>query len=154
MNNQERIQIAFKSAVKGLKEEWFISNSNEWYNYIISLPVPEKLTYLILICNNEVYNGGFDQYFINGYGQFAKETIAAFELIGAPLKASLVKDVYEKINSKNIDDKEFRSKIFNKEMIDVIDSVGDQLEVLDNLYYATENSEDLEQLLGIFLRKF
>lgn len=154
MNNQEIIQNAYKSAVSGLKSEWFISDEDDWYKYIVSLPQQEKITYLIIVFNNEVYNGGFHQYFLNGYGQFAEETIPILKHIGAYLKAELLEIAFKNVNNQNFDSQTFRSKLFNKQIDSLLieGELDDILGDLDEKYYATEGSEDLEKLLSDYLR--
>lgn len=43
------------------------------------------------LVDEEVSNGGFNQYFFNSSGQFAVEAIEGFELVGAPERAALVR---------------------------------------------------------------
>lgn len=78
------IEKVYKVSVIGIKENWFQSfEGNElWYNYILNLNSPFRETYLIGILDSQVYNSGLEQYFSNGFGQFAKETIIALQEIG------------------------------------------------------------------------
>ena len=87
ISNSDLIDRIYSNAVEDLKEEWFKTNSTEWYNHIINLPEKEKVVYTIAVLDMEINNGGFNQYFINGYGQFAKETIESLKTISA-FKAS------------------------------------------------------------------
>ncbi|AQX06614.1 DMP19 family protein [Elizabethkingia meningoseptica] len=74
-DNISLIENTYSEATKGIKEEWFYTDIPYWYSYIVNLPKKLRTTYLIVILENQVSNGGFHQYFINAYGQFAKETI-------------------------------------------------------------------------------
>ncbi|MDP1148140.1 hypothetical protein Q6256_27355, partial [Klebsiella pneumoniae] len=63
MNNQELIGKFYSESVKGIDGEWFVSNSQQWYSYIINLPQNLQTTYLIVVLENQVLNGGFHQCF-------------------------------------------------------------------------------------------
>lgn len=49
-----------------------------------------RATYLTWIVEAEVNNGGFNQYYFNTDGQFASETVDAFQYFGATQHASLM----------------------------------------------------------------
>ncbi|AYN00137.1 DUF4375 domain-containing protein [Chryseobacterium sp. 3008163] len=83
MNNQELIEKTYLEATKGIKEDWFFSDIPYWYSYVVNLSKHLQVTYLTVVLENQVLNGGFHQYFANSYGQFAKETIDALIEIGA-----------------------------------------------------------------------
>lgn len=83
MSDSALIDLVYESAVKGLKDEWLESKSSKWYDYIVNLPENEKVVYTIAVLDMQINNGGFNQYFVNGYGQFARETIKSLELINA-----------------------------------------------------------------------
>lgn len=152
MNNQEIIERNYAEAVKGLKDEWFSSYSPQWYEYVIGLPAHLLNTYLTVLVDNQVYNGGFDQYFVNGYGQFAIETIQALQEIGAIRKADLLRKAYERINIDGEENSVFRQRILNKKVESLFtdNDLNKFLNELDNEYYETDQ-EDIEQLLGNYL---
>jgi hypothetical protein len=153
MSNSEIIKAKYADAVKGIKGEWFtLENINKWYEYVIGLPYQLQATYLIVVMNNQVFNGGFHQYFVNGYGQFAEETINALNAIGAFKKAELLKDALKIVNVDNSPGEVFRKKLLNKEIIPLFynDDLDAPLDKLDGIY--DDNSEDLEQLLGNYLQ--
>lgn len=155
MNNyQILIEKYYQEAVKGIKEEWFYDISiPNWYSYVVNLPQKPKITYLIIVFNNQVFNGGFHQYFINGYGQFAIETIEALLEIGAFESSNLLQKAYSLVNSNNNSDLEFRDNLLNKKIEDLFskDVLNKPLEELDDMYY--DKKEDIENLLGMFLSK-
>ncbi len=153
MNNAEIIEREFAEAVKGIKEDWLINVSSEWYEYIIGLPIHLQIVYLVVVFHNQIFNGGFHQYFVNGYGQFAKETINALFNIGAQNKADLLKEALLKVNSENNTDPVFRRRILEKDIsqLFVSDELFGPLDELDTKFYACEQ-EDIEQLLADYLR--
>src|SRR5687767_15531135 len=135
MSNEEIIEIKYKEAVKEIKEDWFITANSQWskwYDYIIELPTDLQITYLIVIFDNQVSNGGFHQYFANGYGQFARETINALIEIGALKKAQLLKEALRDVNSEEISYSIFRERLLKKE-IDELFISDDLFEPLNNL---------------------
>lgn len=154
MNNSEIIEKKYAEAVQGIKEEWFQKTNPRWYDYVISLPDTLRITYLIVILHNQVCNGGFHQYFVNGYGQFAGETVKALIDIGAFKKSNLLKEALSIVNSPNHSDRVFREKLLKKEIdaLFVDDDLYDPLDNLDSKYYET-NDEDTYQLLGDYLQK-
>jgi hypothetical protein len=154
MSNSEIIEKKYAEAVQGIKEEWFLNANNKWYKYVMGLPIQLQVTYLIVILHNQVFNGGFHQYFVNGYGQFAKETINALIEVGAIRKAELLAEAFEIVNIGNNSYEVFRNKLLKKEIkaLFVGDDLSDSLNKLDNDYYLSE-AEDINQLLGRYLFK-
>lgn len=153
MNYTELIEEKYTKAVKGIKEEWFNEPNTKWYEYVIGLPSQLQVCYLIVVFHNQVFNGGFHQYFVNGYGQFAKETINALAIIGALKKADLLEEALKIVNFENYSDNTFRKKLLEKQIPQLFskDNLFEPLDNLDNSYYTVEN-EDIEQLLGNYLR--
>ena len=153
LSDQELLDFYYEAAVKDIQEEWFISNSTKWYEHIIGLPDKEKFTYLIEILDRQVFNGGFNQYFVNGYGQFVKETIEAFNMIEAYELAKIIGKAYYSVNSANYDGVIFRKKILFGEIEELYN--GDEeldkyLDSLDNKYY--EYPDNIGLLLVEYLR--
>ena len=108
---------------------------------------------MIVVFHNQIYNGGFHQFFVNGYGQFAKETINILITIGALNKAKLLKEALNFVNAENNTDAVFRKKLLEKEIksLFIDDNLFEPLDKLDAQYYAIEK-EDLEQLLCDYLQ--
>lgn len=153
MNNSEIIEREYLQAVKGLKEDWLKSVSSEWYDYVIGLPTHLQIAYLVVVFHNQIFNGGFHQYFVNGYSQFARETINALVNIGAIKKSDLLKEALLKVNSENNTDQVFRKRILEKNInqIFVSDELFGPLDELDTKFYECEQ-EDVQQLLADYLR--
>lgn len=148
------IETKYAESVQGIKEEWFVDNSNNWYNYIMQLPTELKITYLVVVLHNQVFNGGFHQYFINGYGQFSKATINALLEIKAINKAELLEKALKLVSADIDNDAIFRKKLLNKEINNLFqnDILFEPLDKLDSKYYKNED-ENIEQLLGNYLQK-
>jgi len=153
MSNAKLIEEKYAEAVRGINEELFSEPNTRWYDYVIRLSMQLQTCYLVVVFHNQIFNGGFHQYFVNGYGQFAKETINALKTIGASKKAELLEEALKIVNSENYSDKIFRKKLLEKQIPQLFskDDLFEPLDNLDNLYYTDEN-DDIEQLLGNYLR--
>ncbi|AZA93482.1 Uncharacterised protein [Chryseobacterium nakagawai] len=154
MDNQELIEKTYLESTKGIKEEWFYSDVPHWYSYVVNLPKDLQATYLTVILENQVLNGGFHQYFVNAYGQFAKETIDALIEIGALKKSNLLDKALKIVQGEGMSDIEFRKELINKTLkkLYIDDDLFAPLEELDDIYYDIED-EYISDLLGEYLRK-
>ncbi|WP_295230298.1 DUF4375 domain-containing protein [uncultured Chryseobacterium sp.] len=151
MNTEDLIEKTYIESTKGIKQEWFSSEIPYWYSYVVNLPKHLQVTYLTVVLENQVLNGGFHQYFVNAYGQFAKETIDALIEIGAFKKSNLLDKALNIVQGK-LDDEKFRHELINKTLkkLFIDDDLFDPLEKLDNIYYELED-EDIAVLLGAYL---
>ncbi|WP_299178597.1 DUF4375 domain-containing protein [uncultured Chryseobacterium sp.] len=154
MNNQELIEQTYLEATRGIKEDWFVSEIPHWYSYVVNLPKHLQVTYLTVVLENQVLNGGFHQYFVNSYGQFAKETVDALIEIGAFQKSNLLDKALNIVQDKDMSDENFRKGLVNKTLkkLFIDDDLFDPLEELDDIYYDLED-EDISFLLGDYLNK-
>jgi hypothetical protein len=154
--NVEIVELNYKEAVKGINHEMLEKVTSEWYDYVMGLPENYKITYLAVILNNQIYNGGFQQYFYNGYGQFASETINVLNRIGAPKKAGLLKQAIDAVNVNQYPDDLFREKILKRELENLWDEKEDDIiDKLDDLYYEADNAdEETIALLTNFLTNY
>lgn len=154
MINLEIIEANYAKATHGLKGQWLDNVSFEWYNYVVGLPLELKVTYLVVVFHNQIMNGGFHQYFVNGYGQFSEETISALSEIGAKTKGQLLSKALQIVNPDGLPKEDFIINLLNKKIPSLFlnDDLVEPLDELDMAYYAEEN-EDIVQLLGSFLRK-
>lgn len=152
MENRQLIEKFYKEAVKDIKEDWLLPSSSKWYEHILSLDEKSKITYLISILDQQVFNGGFDQYFKNGYGQFAQQTIIALKKIQSNDIAELLNLAYEKINIEKWDDAIFRKTLLNGK----IESLYEDESIIEYLNSLTDKyielNINLEELLGTFLK--
>lgn len=151
ISDSDLIDFAYSSAVENLKEEWLEASSAEWHNHIVNLPEKERVVYTVSILDMEVNNGGFNQYFVNGYGQFAKETIKSLELISAFKTAEILAKALDKVQN-GLADNDFRKKLLEGKIENLYDSdeLEDYLTFLDDEYYQYE--DDIGKLLGNYLR--
>ncbi len=154
MNNREIIEKFYLQSTKDLKDNWFDSDMPYWYSHIVNLPRHLQITYITVLLESQVFNGGFDQYFANGYGQFAKETIDALIEIGAFKKSNLLENAFNLVKDDNLSDEEFRKQLVNKTLKRLFkeEILNEPLRKLDDLYYDIED-ENIEDLLADYLRK-
>ena len=155
MSRLNLIEQEYSSAVGKLKEEWFSNSEFEkWYDFVANeLPEKERTVYLIVILHEQVINGGFHQYFVNGYGQFAPITIECLKEVGAVEKAKLLRSAYGLINKEELDDYKFRKKLTGQKINSLFleDSLYEPLGKLDNEFY--DSQEEIEHLLVKYLIK-
>ncbi|WP_316812931.1 DMP19 family protein [Pedobacter heparinus] len=75
------------------------SDPDQELAYILSLSKPQQAIYITWLLEGEVNNGGFNQYYYNSSGQFAKLAPDALKLVGATQFAVLTQaanKMYEK----------------------------------------------------------
>lgn len=154
MNKEELVVDYYKTAVKDMKESFFVSENDDWYNFVMSLPQKERLTYIIIVTNQEVFNGGFDQYFVNTYGRFAYETVMALVDIGAPKRARIVDAALRKVNHQALAPEEFRRALVTRQ-IPALFQTHELIEILSPLddEYCEMEDEDIVEKLGSFLEE-
>jgi len=152
MSNSKIIEREYAQATKGIKDVWFTTVNSDWYNYIINLPIHLQMTYVVITFRDQIFNGGFHQYFVNGYGQFARETIDALNTIGAVNKMKLLKEALQNVNYENDRDIIFRKRLLEKDIYNLFinDNLYKLLDQLDSQFYLIEK-EDEEQLLEAYL---
>ncbi|MGJ1384486.1 DMP19 family protein [Sphingobacterium siyangense] len=151
MKNEEITDSYYKKAVEKLGEAT-LQDKDVWYSHILNLPEHLQVTYTVIIVDQQVFNGGFHQYFFNSYGQFAYLTIDNLRLIGAFKAADILERATNLVNADQISLNEFRRKVFDRDfskVVDFDDELFDALSALDDEYYALE--ENLEQLLVDYL---
>lgn len=124
-----------------------------WHEYIISLPLPRRVTYLVSVFHWQVENGGLHQYFFNAYGQFAYETVAALQLIQAYPEATILFEALQRLRLEEPDKELFRAKIAGREglrcIVDFEEETTAYLDLLTHAYWELDDT--LEQLLERFL---
>lgn len=152
MDAKGKVDEIFAAAVKGLREEWFNFADDNWYQYVMNLPVHEKVTYLVIILEAQVLNGGFDQYFANRYGIFANMTIESLNLIGAVKKAALLERAVAIVNVDNDSQDVFMQKLIVGELHFFRKDSPAMfiLDVLDDEYYAHEDGDLVDMLAGFY----
>jgi galactose mutarotase-like enzyme len=154
MKNEEITDSHYKKAVEGLNQK-ILENKDLWFSHILNLPEHLQVTYTIIIFDQQIFNGGFHQYFFNSYGQFAYLTIDNLRLINAVRAADILERATNLVNADQISLNEFRRKIFDRDfpkITDFDDELFDALSVLDDEYDARD--ENLEQLLVDYLSNY
>lgn len=147
MKNDEITDSYYKKAVEGLSEK-ILTNKDLWFGHILNLPEHLQVTYTVIIFDQQVFNGGFHQYFFNSYGQFAYLTIDNLRLINGFKAADILERATNLVNANQISLKEFRRKIFDRDFLKIVDfddELFDALSALDDEYYSLD--ESLGQLL-------
>lgn len=129
------------------------SNIKNWRKVVSEMTIPIATTYRLGILNSQVMNGGLIQYFDNGYGIFALETLEDLQRVGANLTHKVLSDCLEIINPKNYTGERFVNFIRYREyQIDEL-NYQDNLDKLDEQYYSLSEIEDLEILVALYLRQ-
>jgi hypothetical protein len=145
------IEENYQLAVQGIKQEWFEVIDNQWFFYVQNLPEKLKITYLVVVLDWQVVNGGFHQYFSNGYGQFSLMTIDALSKIGALQKADILKEVYKVVNYNNYDEMVFSEKLRRFE-IDLLFKTNQLDNILSEFNDLYDSSNDIiDEQLKIYL---
>ena len=88
-SDQELIDHVYIKVAGSIIREYITdwSDSAKWRRVVEQMPLPVKLVYRIGILHQQVMNGGFIQYFDNGYGIFAYETLSDFKTVGMDLSS-------------------------------------------------------------------
>ncbi len=124
------------------------SNSNQELASLLALPKPQQVIYVIWTLEGEVNNGGFNQYYYNPSGQFAKLAPEALKLIGANQYAALTQaanEVYEKEKERITKYQDGTSEGFSKSY------ENNLLEKFDHEFYTLK--EPLMDLQNSYIRK-
>ena len=98
-------------------------------------------------------NGGFNQYFCNGYGLFGYLTLASLKLVNANFTMGLLNNAIRIVNIEGFNEDEYRRKIYKGEFDELYDDNSRTSKILDEYddeYY--EMKEDLIELMGEYLR--
>lgn len=106
-----------------------------------SLSASERIFYITQICEKEVNNGGFAQFFDNFSGNFAGEVVGAFGEIGAPKTAEICDRALNAFGRELPLDWEERRELLDRLVNDEIDQI---LSECDDAFYRYE--EDLNAL--------
>jgi len=153
MRNEDIIYEFYKESIEGLNG-LILNDKDLWYSYVVNLPLNLQVVYTIIIFHQQVFNGGFHQYFYNSYGQFAYLTIENLNLINAYKSSNLLSKALVLVNYEELNESDFRAKIFNREiqrLINFDDELCETLDILNNEY--DEVDEDLEHLMVKYLIK-
>ncbi len=150
----DTINKYYKQAVVGITAET-LTDCDRWYNCINEKPEHLQAVYTYVVLYLQVYNGGFHQYFANGYGLFGDLTIYYLKQLGAAKCAAIVQEAMDAINTEGYSQEELRHRIFSNqipEIRDFDDMLWNTLDALDKRYFNLENDgEDIEDLMAGYL---
>jgi hypothetical protein len=150
----ERLEKYYGEAIRNMYlYDWRMEgNDGKWYQYVMNLEPHLRITYLVIVCNDQVLNGGFIQYFGNGYGLFAVETIDALKTIGAIDHGDLLQKALNIVNAERWEMSLFRRKIFNKEIRELFkhSDISRSLDILDTEYYLIEREQVVLLLISYY----
>lgn len=124
------------------------SDPEQEFKSVLSLSKPQQAIYIIWGMESEVNNGGFNQYYYNSSGQFAKFAPEALKLVGAKQFAALMhtaNDVYEKEKDRITKEQDGTIEGFSKSYD------NNPLEKFDDQYHKLK--EPLMELQIAFIRK-
>lgn len=152
VNNPPYVSIK-KNALLGANDEeieemivdhvyWAIGNNYKSHKKIVEqLPIPVQFVYSTWWVEAEVYNGGFNQYFINSAGDLAEIALSGY----GEMNLNEYKDLLEKAKAINADilKKENKETRFYSSLEEVSGSYEDnRLNVLDEKFYKLSEASD------------
>ena len=113
-----------------------------------ALSAPERVFYITQTLEQEVNNGGFDQFFINSSGNFANELVAAFTEIGAHRTAAICKKALDALGGTVPVNREEREKMLDETITDEVTKI---ISECDDAFYDYE--DDLNALNYAYIMK-
>lgn len=129
-----------------------LSDIKKWRDTVDSMPIPVRLVYYIGIFNRQVMNGGLIQYFDNGYGVFAYQTLEYLQMAKAISTYNFLNQCLIILNPKEYQGDDFVQYIKDRKY-ENIQTLSSQLDKLDNQYLTLNDKEDLESLVAKYLRQ-
>jgi hypothetical protein len=120
------------------------------YSVVMNFNKSQQAIYVIWGLQSEVENGGFNQYYYNSPGQFAKLAPDALKLVGANQFTQLVtraNKIFETENKNIKKQQDGTLEGFSKSY------ESNPLNKLDKEFYALESKENLEVLQIDYIRK-
>jgi len=127
----------------------FPENYRKEYKTLMTLSKARQAIYIIWCVEGEVNNGGFNQFYFNSSGQYAKLAPEAFKLVGADKYAELMQranNTYQSNKKSIIKSQDGTLEGFSESYKD------NPLNELDNEFYELYKIEDLSQLQINFIR--
>ena len=148
--------------VKTIEQVWEIEDQNnfvahmslyidekcEYGDKIGKLNKKEKVIFMTKNLEDEVYNGGFLQFFYNSSGMFSNQLVKAFQEIGATYTADICQKAVRALKRRLPKNEERREKLLDKIVDKDIENI---LSECDDMFY--EEKEDLVQLNYEYIMK-
>ena len=151
ITNRALISRLYNSAEEQLEDTKYNAQDwSEWYQAVQGLSGAEKMVFVIVKMNQTVTNGGFTEFYESSYGVFAPEIIYVLNQIKATASAEIVSSSLPVVNPEGILDDAYKELVFN---IQLSEAQKTQLQSQDILYDSLQDLENLEDLLGGYLKE-
>lgn len=144
-SDENIVQLVYDNLSKKLSKDY-----SQEYAKVLTFNKSQQAIFVIWELETEVNNGGFNQYYFNSSGQYAKLTPGALKLVGAKKFADLMSkanEIYQKIYVKIKKEQDGTLDGFSKSYND------NPLNKLDEEFYNLYNNENLGDLQISYIRK-
>jgi len=151
ISNRALISRLYSSADEQVElADYDKNNWSQWYQLVQQLTGPEKIVYVMVKLNQNVTSGGFAQFYENSFGIFAPEIIHVLNEINAVATSEILSSSLPVVNPSGLLDDDYKELIFN---IKLSEQQRGQLQTQDILYDQLQDKENLEDLLGAYLKE-
>jgi len=151
ISNRALISRLYSSADEQVElADYDENNWSQWYQLVQQLTGPEKIVYVMVKLNQNVTSGGFAQFYENSFGIFAPEIIHVLNEINAIATAEILSSSLPVVNPSGLLDDAYKEFIFK---IQLSSEQREQLQTQDILYDQLHGQENLEDLLGAYLKE-
>ena len=151
ISNRALISRLYSSADEQVElADYDKNNWSQWYQLVQQLTGPEKIVYVMVKLNQNVTSGGFAQFYENSFGIFAPEIIHVLNEINAIATAEILSSSLPVVNPSGLLDDDYKEFIFK---IQLSSEQREQLQTQDILYDQLHGQENLEDLLGAYLKE-
>jgi len=151
ISNRALISRLYSSADEQVElADYDKNNWSQWYQLVQQLTGPEKIVYVMVKLNQNVTSGGFAQFYENSFGIFAPEIIHVLNEINAIATAEILSSSLPVVNPSGLLDDAYKEFIFK---IQLSSEQREQLQTQDILYDQLHGQENLEDLLGAYLKE-
>lgn len=145
-SDEKLVQVVFDNLTRKLPTSY---TEEEEYETILGWNKSRQAIYMIWILESEVNNGGYNQFYSNSGGQYAKHLPDALKLVGADRLADLTQranDVFEKENKKSSENQDSTVTEISKSYPDYL------FKRFDNDFYEIAQVDSLNQIQVDFIR--
>lgn len=126
----------------------YLCEKSRYGDEIDRLSTPEQVFYICTELEQEVNNGGFDQFFYNSSGNFSNRIVECFIAIGADETADICKTALAAFSSPLPVNRDERQTYLDEA---VTDEISDILSACDDRFY--DYPDDLETLSYQYIMK-
>ncbi len=147
MDNLDALLRAQDQNASMMEIETFVDELSSYGRRMDRLTEPQKRLVYVTSLVADVMNGGFNQYYTNGYGCYAHQAVDALHEIGAHKAAHIVHQANELFPSKRIPvEQTLRENIAFRNIEDM-----HRWEALDNAFFAYP--DDINALFIEYIKK-